>query len=407
MMNRSGQPPSYHYTLFRNLPSAVLFVILIFSASFSTRMAYHESVQLGHELSKRISEDPSSARRRGQEEDDDSSGDEGFLTETGEKQKASDRAAKEMLSVLEGAEDEPEAQGKYKKLFEMDFMKRASDQKKEKSREEAQNILREIQDMERDDESDDDDVAPNTVKGVKDVKEKDSSALIAARAEMKKQFDQSGGMSMALKAGSKRITVSGPISVKGSSAAGKKSAEGGPRWVSEAEDAVTEIDVTPTDELNPWLAAPSSGKKRDSSGLQVTHGKSSQKGAEKLYVTVADLAVPSVSSVAEASDKKGNTKGQSNKQSKPDVVGQKRPLAPSAADGNQKKNKTGAVAAVSTGASNSNPSSSAPAAVTTTAKGATTKERKPLLMQKSQVRGVDTSFLYLHQSLTVALTHSP
>ena len=75
-------------------------------------MAYHESVQLGHELSKRISEDPSSARRRGQEEEDDSSGDEGFLTETGEKQKASDRAAKEMLSVLEGAEDEPEAQGK-------------------------------------------------------------------------------------------------------------------------------------------------------------------------------------------------------------------------------------------------------------------------------------------------------
>ena len=99
------------------------------------RLAYHESVQLGHELSKRINEDPS----RRQEEDEggrDSSGDEEFETETKEvqkKKKASDRAAREMLSVLEGVEDEPEAQGKYKKLFEMDFMKRATDQKKEKS----------------------------------------------------------------------------------------------------------------------------------------------------------------------------------------------------------------------------------------------------------------------------------
>jgi Utp14 protein len=350
-------------------------------------MAYHESVQLGHELSKRISEDPSSARRKGQEEEDDSSGDEGFLTETGEKQKASDRAAKEMLSVLEGAEDEPEAQGKYKKLFEMDFMKRASDQKKEKSREEAQNILREIQDMERDDESDDDDIAPNTVKAVKDVKEKDSSALIAARAEMKRQFDQSGGMSMALKAGSKRVTVSGPISVKGSSAAGKKGAEGSPRWVSEPEDTVPETEITVADEQNPWLAAPSSGKKRDSSGQQVTHAKSGQKGSDKLYVTVADLAVTPVSSIVGMSDKKGNAKGKINKQSNAAVaVGQKRPLAAGAADGNQKKNKTSAVTAATTGASQSNPSSSAPTAVTPAVKGVPTKERKPLLMQKSQVR---------------------
>lgn len=365
-------------------------------------MAYHESVQLGHELSKRISEDPSSARRRGQDEEDDSSGDEGFLTETGEKQKASDRAAKEMLSVLEGVEDEPEVQGKYKKLFEMDFMKRASDQKKEKSREEAQNILREIQDMERDDESDDDDAPPSTLKVAKDINEKDSPALIAARAEMKRQFDQSGGMSMALKAGSKRVTVSGPISVKGLPAAGKKSAEGGPRWVSEPEETVTEIEVAAADEQNPWLAAPSSGKKRDSSGQQVAHAKSSQKGADKLYVTVADMSAPIVNSSVDVSDKKGSTKGQNSKQSKAAVVGQKRPLAAGAPDtreGNQKKNKSKEVAVTPIGTSQPNPSSSAPAAVIVAAKGVTAKGRMPLLMQKSQVRASSCLSLYFSASM--------
>lgn len=357
-------------------------------------MAYHESVQLGHELSKRISEDPSSSRRRGQEDEDDSSGDEGFLTETGEKQKASDRAAREMLNVLEGAEVEPEVQGKYKKLFEMDFMKRASDQKKEQSLKEAQNILREIQDMERDDLSDDD-VAANAVSVVKEVKEKDSPALVAARAEMKKQFDQSGGMSMALKAGSKRVTVSGPISVKnGGAVAGKKSDEKALRWVSESDEPVTETQVPTADDQNPWLAAPSSGKKRDSSGQQVTHLKSGQKGADKLYVTVTDMAVSSVKNIAEVSDKKGNTKGQSNKQPKESVLGQKRPLAAGAVDKNQKKSKADAVAAASTEAGQSS-SSSTSSAVPLAAKGVTTKERKPLLMQKSQVRTLSLARHYL------------
>jgi hypothetical protein len=115
-----------------------------------------------------------------------------------------------------------------------------------------------------------------------------------------------------------------------------------------------------------------------------------------VYVTVADLALTSASNIVETSDKNVNSRGQINKQSNAATVGQKRPLAAGAAgaaDGNQKKKKTSSVASASTGTSQSNPSSSAPAAVTPAVKGVPTKERKPLLMQKSQVR---TPYLECH-----------
>jgi hypothetical protein len=123
----------------------------------------------------------------------------------GKKQKTSERAASEMMNVLEGAENEPEATGKYKKLFQMDFMKKASDQQKERAREEAQSMLREIEDMEGDGSGSDND-------DKKTVPVKDKAALLAAKEEMKKLLSQG----MSLKGGAnKRLTVSGPISIKG------------------------------------------------------------------------------------------------------------------------------------------------------------------------------------------------
>ena len=395
------------------------------------RLAYHESVQLGHELSKRINEDPS----RRQEEDEggrDSSGDEEFETETKEvqkKKKASDRAAREMLSVLEGVEDEPEAQGKYKKLFEMDFMKRATDQKKEKSREEAQSILRELQDLESYDSSGDEeggaDARPNeeydaklakTVIAAAMKKEADSEALVAARAEMARQM---GSGSLTLRMGSKRVSVSGPISIINDEKVSKKKAMSatadhstGARWVSEAdedEDVADPLAAASTEEnSNPWLAAPTLNKKRDSSGLYskttVASGKTKGEGAEKLYVTVADL-----SSTANASKNAlKKNKGQDGKQSKqtteilmPSVItnGAKKPSSTILESRNSVKkmkiegssssgkgsSDLSLTAAKTIIASNTASSSAIGGSESAVAMASKFKERKPLLLQRSQV----------------------
>ena len=89
----------------------------------SLRSAYHESVALGQELSKRINDDPTTGRSH-RDNDDDSDwsdhddNDGGFQTEMGSTQNAKKRnqgstaarAAKEMNQVLDG-EEMPAATG--------------------------------------------------------------------------------------------------------------------------------------------------------------------------------------------------------------------------------------------------------------------------------------------------------
>lgn len=396
-------------------------------------LAYHESVQLGHELSKRIHEDPSRRKDDG-EGGGDSSGDEEFETEAKEgqkKKKASDRAAREMLSVLEGAEDEPDAQGKYKKLFEMDFMKRATDQKKEKSREEAQNILRELQDMESynssGDEEGDTEARPEKIlddKSSKGViaaamkKEANSEALIAARAEMARQM---GSGSLTLRTGSKKVSVSGPISIntddksmkkKGKSAAADNST--GARWLSETEEDVADISAAASteDNSNPWLAAPTLGKKRDSNGLHtnntVASGRSKGVSAEKLYVTVADIGSTSNSSKNAAKKNKGQDVKQSKQTGEAVALtvsadGAKRPANATLESKNSMK-KAKVEGSSSSGKGNSDLSLTAAKAVATPAPATSNsaaamspkfKERKPLLLQRSQVNIIYSSFLLI------------
>lgn len=378
-------------------------------------MAYHESVQLGHELSKRVNDDTSNSSKRVREEDgddgdgDDSSGDEGFQTEVKDgqkKHKASEKAAREMLSVLEGADDEPEATGKYKKLFEMDFMKRASDQKKEKSREEAQNILRELQEMEMEGEggnySDDEAAQPVDKKSTSTSQSDDkgkgkegsskggaSEALIAARAEMQRQLQGQGG-SLTLKGGNKKISVSGPITVKGVAVKARNSSV---EWVTESYETVSVPTpaVSESDASNPWLTAPAQGKKRDFTGQQVINSKAGagkMKGADKLYVTVADLAASTsanasviagvASSVTTTSSKKGDRK-QNNVSLKGEVT--------------SKKNSSATRNTPNTSATSSSQSGIEPfpvqglvsVPVPPSKPIVPVKERKPLLMQKSQV----------------------
>lgn len=127
----------------------------------SLRMAYHEAVQLGQELSKKIDEDPSKrGRGRGNVNSDDDSGKYSDSSDSGDsdqdhcdynrkKKGAKNRitlsAAKQVQDVLSGVGQTAAVDGKYKKLFEMDFMKKAADQQRERAKAEARSVLREIE----------------------------------------------------------------------------------------------------------------------------------------------------------------------------------------------------------------------------------------------------------------------
>lgn len=124
------------------------------------REAYHESVQLGHELTKKANGDNGTEGVAEnvwiEENEDDSDKHKGV---TGKAYSAFDR-------VLNGTDDnEPTVvKGKFSKLFDMDFMKRAIEQKKERAREEAQDILKDLDAMENGDISDDDSNVKNSDK---------------------------------------------------------------------------------------------------------------------------------------------------------------------------------------------------------------------------------------------------
>lgn len=107
--------------------------------------AYHESVRMGNELTKRMSEDIGAV---------EASNDQLFDEES--QRPVAEMAAEELVMLFqkEGGNDDPKLSGKYCKLFEMDFMKKAKEQQKERALEQAKEILKEIEMAEEDDEFD-------------------------------------------------------------------------------------------------------------------------------------------------------------------------------------------------------------------------------------------------------------
>ena len=178
----------------------------------SLRSAYHESVQLGHELSEKINESV-------QQKDDEEYGDDDdeMLDHRAEgKSRAAvsteaSKAIAQLLSESAGPSKEEEAVlsgGRYRKLFEMDFMRKAADQQRSRAREDAQSILREIQQMENECEQSDDDVDASKV-DPKRIVEPSAEELFSARKEVSSLFVSSSGMAMSskLKLRNKSITT--------------------------------------------------------------------------------------------------------------------------------------------------------------------------------------------------------
>jgi hypothetical protein len=108
----------------------------------TNREAYHESVRMGNELTKRMSEEIGAV-----EENEDQ------LFDEDSQRPVTEMAAEELVMVFqnEADQDDSKISGKYSKLFEMDFMKKAKEQQKERAIEQAKEVLKEIEMAEEDD----------------------------------------------------------------------------------------------------------------------------------------------------------------------------------------------------------------------------------------------------------------
>ena len=100
-------------------------------------MAYHEAVHLGQELTRKMDT---------LNDNDDENGSQSSDLEPGEPTDS------KKLSVMFAEDAEtaaPEITGKFKKLFDMSFMKNAKAKQQEKAREDAMSLLQEIREMEK------------------------------------------------------------------------------------------------------------------------------------------------------------------------------------------------------------------------------------------------------------------
>lgn len=120
------------------------------------RAAYHESVRQGNDLLKKMSDAPSRTGEGSDDYSDGGSDGEGkemsWSDEEEEGKSTSTVAARKLAAALDSDGAVALDAGKYRKIFEMDFMKKAVEQQREKAKVEAQNILKELRQMEMDEE---------------------------------------------------------------------------------------------------------------------------------------------------------------------------------------------------------------------------------------------------------------
>ena len=282
----------------------------------SLRSAYHESVQLGHELSEKINESV-------QQKDDEACEDDEMVDHSAEgKSRAavSSEASKAIAQLLSESGGPSEEQavlsgGRYKKLFEMDFMRKAADQQRSRAREDAQIILREIQQMENECEESDDDADGASKVDLKRKVEPSAEELFSARREVSSLFASSSGMAVSskLKLRNKSITTLHETRLVGGDASSSSID------ITDFPDAsgfrplghVDEASITePLGDDNPWLQSMS----MSAGTVSARKRKSTERGAkqlqvddrEQVYVHSSLMAVGSeAASVVMESDKQG------------------------------------------------------------------------------------------------------
>ena len=315
-------------------------------------------------------------------------------------------------------------------------MKKAADQQKERAREEAQLILREIEEMDQDhgssDQEDHHHNNDNNSKGGGNVRgERDSAAIKAAREELQQGGSSVWSGGMALKSmGSMRMKVSGPVSVLGnkqsaaaaSSSSSSSSSSGDYMnipWDETNQDGALgrhQDDDNDIDETNPWLsaAAMGHGKTRHATSGQQIHKKKGEKVVVNVEAPVMSMSVASSSSTAKGVKGSGNSGGgiigevdaalTLNQSKNNNSNNNKRNNKNQGNDGNHDKmgTKTSATAAVSSDkrtmaatvslSKDSKDHNTGGGDNTGKKSGNNKEERKPLLMQKSQEDLVQMAF---------------
>ena len=161
----------------------------------SLREAYHESVLLGHELANKANNASSGPLEDGEHSDEGHWSDENTTGGKG-KRSTTKKAAGDIVNALQAAGEDVELDGKYGGLYKMDFMKKAKERQQDRAREEATDILRDLEEMEREadrgDSSDED--GQKNKKGSKKRSAEDMEKLSAAREEMKAKMGGSSSM---------------------------------------------------------------------------------------------------------------------------------------------------------------------------------------------------------------------
>ncbi len=278
----------------------------------SMREAYNESVALGNELKEKIkgggdgqsdedgdvygSLDESSTD---DDDDDESMEGAGAAAKKKRRKKVSHLAAKALHAshILDSSGDvAPEVSGKYKKLFDMDFMKRAQEVQREKAREDAQDVLRELEEMERGSDSDGGSLDGRGHKGGGEVemeaeKNLKKERLKHAKAEIAGLLSGSGGMR--LKRGSVFSSSQQHLQQGDDRRVGDVEGVGEGERQGEGEGEGGE---------NPWLLAPrserdhasQSGKKKASTAVDRKAGAGKAKknrtgGENEIYVSLDSL----------------------------------------------------------------------------------------------------------------------
>ena len=253
----------------------------------SLRAAYHESVLLGQELTKKIKTTADSSEH--QEDDGDYSD-----AEEAADGKASTSAARSMKRLFTpdasgvDADDEAgqeEGKSRYQKLFDMDFMRKASDKQQERAKLEAQAVLRELQQMEVDVDEDE------SVEG--DALTPEQALEQSLKRNRRVKESQQVVNSLLPSAGSSGMLIS--------------KSKGKAKFVMDSTVSLALQHSDPAPTANPWLDAPPSSSSRAAPSRSDTNKVFLQIDSRLAQDSTHD-PLPAVSSTAVSNDSHVNRK---------------------------------------------------------------------------------------------------
>ena len=342
------------------------------------RAAYHESILLGQELTKKINETPAEST------DHLSSGES---SDDGKHESIAGKAARKMKKVISGEnevdEELPEESKKYGKLLNMDFMKQAKQRQKERALEEAQGVLRQLRELEQTSTAadDDDEDAKSDRRLTKSKKDLNPSELRAAKSNVDRLLGVGGSSNlMTVTTGAGASTGTIVLSGKYGISSGDQSTS----WMNSpapVESKIKSVAAAASNaeedrmlSANPWVGQTSNNDPTNKKSKKAGSLAGSKRGMNEFEgkVLIDSSSSSSSAAIALTSATTNASSSSSKVVTKVDTV---------VTEGNSKKRKITAATSADDGVIPSADASAVGPKPATAAGNA----RKPLLAQKSQV----------------------